>query len=124
MSAVARNILSAHPDLNGIYATGQQGGEGAGQAVAAAKVQGKVHVISFDASEPLIADVNNGSVDVLVVQNPFKMGYDSLKAMVAQIRTGAKATNEDTGVTFVSKQNINDPATQAVLYPNCANAPV
>jgi len=83
-----------------------------------------IHVISFDASDPLIADVKNGSVDVLVVQNPFKMGFDSLKAMVAQLRDGAKASNEDTGVTFVSAQNINDPATQAVLNPSCANAPV
>lgn len=122
--SVTQNILSAHPDLNGIYAASQQGGEGAAQAISAANLGGKVHVISFDASDPLIAAVKSGVVDVLVVQNPFKMGYDSLKAMITQLRDGTKATNEDTGVTFVTPANINDTATQALLSPSCANPPV
>ena len=119
-----QNILSAHPDIKGIYAANQQGGEGAEQALKAASLGGKVHLISFDASDPLIAGLQNGTVDALVVQNPFKMGFDSLKAMVNQIRNGVKVQDEDTGVTIVTKANFNDPATQALLNPSCANAPV
>jgi ribose transport system substrate-binding protein len=59
----------------------------------------------------------------MVVQNPFKMGFDSLMAMVNQIRNGVKAQSEDTGVTLVTKANFNDPATQALLNPSCANPP-
>jgi len=118
-----QNILSAHPDIKGIYAANQQGGEGAAQALNAASLGGKVHLISFDASDPLISDLQNGTVDALVVQNPFKMGYDSLKAMVNQIRNGVAAQNEDTGVTLVTKANFNDPATQALLNTSCANHP-
>jgi ribose transport system substrate-binding protein len=59
----------------------------------------------------------------MVVQNPFKMGYDSLKAMVNQIRNGVHAQSEDTGVTLVTKANFNDPTTQALLNPICANPP-
>jgi ribose transport system substrate-binding protein len=119
-----QNILSAHPDIKGIYAANQQGGEGAAQALRAASLGGKVHLISFDASDPLVSDLQSGTVDALVVQNPFKMGFDSLKAMVNQIRNGMTAQNEDTGVTLVTKANYNDPTTQALLNPNCANAPV
>jgi ribose transport system substrate-binding protein len=119
-----QNILSAHPDIKGIYAANQQGGEGAAQALKAASLGGKVHLISFDASDPLISDLQNGTVDALVVQNPFKMGFDSLKAMVNQLRNGVQAQNEDTGVTLVTKANFNDPATQSLLNPSCANAPV
>ena len=119
-----QNILSAHPDIKGIYAANQQGGEGAAQALNAASLGGKVHLISFDASDPLISDLQKGTADALVVQNPFKMGYDSLKAMVAQIRNGTQAQNEDTGVTIVTKDNFNDSATQSLLNPSCANAPV
>ncbi len=122
--SITQNILSAHPDIKGIYAANQQGGEGAAQALKAASLGGKVHLISFDASDPLIADLQSGTVDALVVQNPFKMGFDSLKAMVNQIRNGAQAQNEDTGVTLVTKANFNDPATQSLLNPSCANSPV
>jgi ribose transport system substrate-binding protein len=122
--SITQNILSAHPDIKGIYAANQQGGEGAAQALNAASKGGKVHLISFDASDPLVSDLQSGTVDALVVQNPFKMGFDSLKAMVNQLRNGVKAQNEDTGVTLVTKANFNDSATQALLNPNCANAPV
>lgn len=122
--SITQNILSAHPDIKAIYAANQQGGEGASQALKAASLGGKVHLISFDASDPLISDLKNGVVDALVVQNPFKMGFDSLKAMVNQIRNGVKAQDEDTGVTLVTKANFNDPATQSLLNPSCANAPV
>ena len=81
-------------------------------------------MISFDASDPLVSALQNGTADALVVQNPFKMGYDSTKAMVEQIRNGTKAANEDTGVTLVTKANFNDPATQGLLNPSCASAPV
>lgn len=122
--SITQNILSAHPDIKGIYAANQQGGEGAAQALNAASLGGKVHLISFDASDPLISDLQNGTVDALVVQNPFKMGFDSLKAMVNQIRNNVQAQNEDTGVTLVTKANFNDSTTQALLNPSCANAPV
>ncbi len=119
-----QNILSAHPDIKGIYAANQQGGEGAAQALSAASLSGKIHLISFNSSDPLVSALQSGTVDALVVQNPFKMGFDSLKAMVNQIRNGVQAQNEDTGVTLVTKANFNDPATQALLNPSCANAPV
>jgi len=119
--SVTQDILSAHPDLNGIYAANQQGGEGAAQALSAANLGGKVILVSFDSSDPLNAALQSGVVDGLVVQNPFKMGFDSLTAMVKQIRDGVKASNEDTGVTIVTKANYNDPATQALLNPTCAN---
>jgi ABC-type sugar transport system substrate-binding protein len=95
LALVTQNILSAYPDLNDIYAA-SRGGEGAGEAVPAANLQGKVRVVSFDASDLLIADVKNGTVDVLAVQKPFKMDYHSLKAMVEHIRNGTKSSNEDT----------------------------
>ena len=119
--SITQNILSANPDLGGIYAANQQGGEGAEQALSAASLGGKVHLISFDSSTPLVSGLQNGTVDALVVQNPFKMGYDSLKAMVNQLRNGVAAVGEDTGVLLVTKANYNDPATQALLNTTCAN---
>jgi ribose transport system substrate-binding protein len=52
------------------------------------------------------------------------IGYDSVNAMVRIIRQHATATSEDTGVTFLSQSNLNDPKVQAVLHPSCQNPPV
>jgi ribose transport system substrate-binding protein len=51
------------------------------------------------------------------------MGFDSVNAMVQTVRTGRVASSEDTGVAFVTKENINDPHVQAILQPSCVNPP-
>jgi ribose transport system substrate-binding protein len=121
---VTSDILSAHPDISGIFAANEPGVIGAAKAVQKAGLAGKVVIIGWDAAPDEIKGVQNGEITALVVQNPFKMGYDSLNSVVKMIRTGAQVSNEDTGVTFVEKSNMNDPKTQAVLNPSCQNPPV
>lgn len=121
---VTEDILSAHPDLKGIFAANEPGVIGAAQAVKNAGLSGKVVIIGWDAAPDEVTAVQQGEVSALVVQNPFKMGYDGLNAVVHGIQTGTQAKSEDTGVTFVTSQNINQPDIQAVLSPNCAHPPV
>ena len=121
---VAEDILTAHPDLNGIFAANEPSVLGAAEAVRRIGKAGKVVIVGWDASPDEIKDVQAGIISDLVVQNPFRMGYDSVNAMVKIIRQHATATNEDTGVTFLSKDNLNDPKVQAVLHPSCQNPPV
>lgn len=121
---VTSDILSAHPDITGIFAANEPGVIGAAKAVQKAGLTGKVVIIGWDAAPDEIKGVQDGVITALVVQNPFKMGYDSLNSIVKMIRTGAQVSNEDTGVTFVQKSNMNDTKIQAVLNPSCANPPV
>ena len=119
--SVTQDILSKNPNLSGIFAANDQSAQGAAEAVKAAGLKGKVKIVGWDASTTTLADLQDGTVSDLVLQNPFKMGFDSVKAMVNQIRNNVKATTEDTGVTFISLANLNDPTTQAALTPTCAN---
>src|SRR5258708_25142410 len=121
---VTEDILSAHPDLNGIFAANEPGVIGAAEAVKRAGKSGKVVIIGWDAAPDELTAVQNGEISALVVQNPFRMGYDSLNAIVKIIRQHATFTSEDTGVTFVTKHNLNDSSVQAVLNPSCQNPPV
>ncbi|MDQ2902073.1 MAG: ABC transporter substrate-binding protein [Chloroflexota bacterium] len=120
---VTTDILTAHPDITGIFAANEPGVIGAARAVKQAGKVGKVVIIGWDAAPDEIKGVQDGTISALVVQNPFKMGFDGLKAVVGIIRTGAQVQNEDTGVSFLTKANINDPAMQAVLTPSCTNPP-
>lgn len=121
---VTTDILSANPDINGIFAANEPGVIGAAKAVQQAGKAGKVVIIGWDAAPDEVKGVQNGEISALVVQNPFKMGYDGLNGVVKMIRTGEQVSNEDTGVTFLQKSNLNDPKVQAVLNPSCANPPV
>jgi len=121
---VTTDILTAHPDITGIFAANEPGVIGAARAVQQVGKSGKVVIIGWDAAPDEVKAVQDGMISALVVQNPFKMGYDSLNAVVKMIRTGAQVQSEDTGVTFLTKANINDPKVQAVLNPSCANPPI
>lgn len=122
--SVTENILTSHPGLDGIFAANEPGVVGAAAALEQAGKAGKIKLIGWDASPAELKGVRNGTITALVVQNPFRMGYDSVNAMIHVLRDGAKVANEDTGATFVTKKNIDDPKVQAVLKPSCENPPV
>jgi ribose transport system substrate-binding protein len=122
--SVTENILTANPDLTGIFAANEPSVIGAAQAVARRGLTGKVQIIGWDAAPDEVKAVQSGEISALVVQNPFRMGYDSVGAMVKQIRDNVQPHNEDTGVTFVNKDNLNDTKVKAVLNPSCSNPPV
>jgi ribose transport system substrate-binding protein len=119
--AVTENIVTANPDLDGIFAANEPGVVGAINALNQAGKTGKIKLIGWDASPDEVKGVTSGAITTLVVQNPFRMGFDSVNAMVKTVRTGQIAPSEDTGVTFVTHQNINDPQVQAILKPSCEN---
>lgn len=121
--SVTENILTANPDLDGIFAANEPGVVGATNALNQAGKAGKIKLIGWDASPDEVKGVTSGAITALVVQNPFRMGFDSVTAMVQTVRTGQVVSSEDTGVTFVTQQNINDPEVQAILQPSCENPP-
>ncbi|MEZ5945008.1 MAG: substrate-binding domain-containing protein [Planctomycetaceae bacterium] len=55
------------------------------------QIRDKTKVICFDAAEASIDGMMNGQVDVMVVQNPYQMGHDGVKLMLALV-------NEDQAV--------------------------
>ncbi|GAB3432608.1 ABC transporter substrate-binding protein [Flindersiella endophytica] len=120
---VTEDILTAHPDLDGIFAANEPGVLGAAEAVRQAGKAGKVKIIGWDAAPDELKAVRDGTIDALVVQNPFRMGYDGVNAAVSALRDGKSPKNTDTGVTFVTKENIDSPEVKAVLKPSCANPP-
>lgn len=120
---VTTDILTANPDLKGIYAANEPGVLGAAEAVRQAGREGEVTIIGWDTAPDEIKAVEEGVVTALVAQNPFRMGYDGVNAAVGAIREGEQLKSGDTGATLVTKENLKDPEVQAVLKPSCENPP-
>jgi ribose transport system substrate-binding protein len=121
---VTEDILTANPGLDAIFAANEPGVLGAAEAVRQAGKAGDIVIIGWDASPEEIQGVEDGVISALVVQNPFRMGYDGTNAAIEIIREGAKVQSEDTGSTIVIKDNLEDPKVQSVLNPSCENPPV
>ena len=78
---------------------------------------GKINFIGFDASTKLIEALKAGQINALVVQNPFKMGYEGVKAAAMALRDKDVPERVDTGCCVVTSDNINTPEIDAIIHP-------
>jgi ribose transport system substrate-binding protein len=114
--AVAENMLTAFPDLDGMFGSNETSTVGAARALASANR--KVKLVGFDSSPALIKGLEDGVIDSLVTQNPFDMGYQSVKAAVSKLQGGAVVRIQKLPAVVVTRENLSDPAIHTRLFPN------
>lgn len=113
-----QNLLSRYgTQIDGIFTPNESTTRGMLLALKDAGLLGKVKLVGFDASPDLVKSLQAGDVQGLVVQDPVKMGYLSVKTIVAAIKGQKVDARIDTGVTLVTPDNMNTPAVQALLHP-------
>ncbi|NOY58723.1 MAG: ABC transporter substrate-binding protein [Calditrichaeota bacterium] len=114
---VTENILTAHPHLKGIFAANEAGAIGCAQALIGRGLAGKIKLVAFDAAPNEIKSLQNNVIQALIVQNPFKMGYEGVKAAMNALAGKPVEKRIDTGVAVVTKENLNTPEIEKLLNP-------
>lgn len=114
----AENLLTAHPDLAGFFADNESSLDGTVQAVKQRGLGGKVKIVGFDASETLVADMRAGVIDSIVVQDPFKMGYESTRQMALHLGGDETVRHIDSGAYLLLPDNVDTPEMKAVVFPD------
>ena len=46
---------------------------------------GKVRFVGFDSSDSMLADLRDGTLHAIVVQDPFRIGYEAVKTLVDKL---------------------------------------
>lgn len=115
----AGSLLSSLKDaqIDGIYCPNESSTFGMLLALQERAMAGKVKFIGFDASAKLVEALAAGQIDGLVVQNPFKMGYEGVKAAVAALDGKPVEPRIDTGVAVVTRDNLSQPEIDALIHP-------
>jgi ribose transport system substrate-binding protein len=111
----ATDILTAHADLDGMFASNESSVVGAVQAIKQKGLAGKVVLVGFDSSPNLIDDLRAGAIDALVLQNPFKMGYEGVRTLVMKLDGKEPPARIDTGVALLTKENLDTPEMKQLL---------
>ena len=113
---VAENMLTAHPDLDGIFGSNESSSVGAAQALISRKSKAKL--VGFDWSPALLEDVRAGRIDSLVIQDPFKMGQEAVNAAVRTLKGDKLPKKIDLAPQLVDKENLDTPQIQAQVNPD------
>ncbi len=102
---VAENLLTANPNLKGIFATNDEMALG---ALNAAKAAGKTLVIvGFDATNDALQSIKDGELSGSVAQFPTKIGELGTLTAAKVARGETVDAFVNTGVEVVSKDNVD-----------------
>lgn len=93
-----RDVISKYSDLGLLVGIWSYNAPAIVDVVSEKKLREKFAIVTFDAEALAIDKMSQGQIDVMVVQNPFGMGYDSVKYAFAKLN--------------------NDDATVKELFPN------
>jgi ribose transport system substrate-binding protein len=113
---VTDDLLTRNPDVDGIFACNATTSGGALTALRNAE-QGdrKIKMVGFDAWPMVVDGLEKGYLDSLIIQNPFKMGYEGVKAIIRH-RAGQPVPKEvDTGVELVTQERLKDAKIRELL---------
>ncbi|MCI0533787.1 MAG: substrate-binding domain-containing protein [Verrucomicrobiales bacterium] len=115
----AQNLLNRFGnDVNGVFCPNENSTIGMTKALRdIGKAAGKVKMVGFDAGTQSIADMKNGDVQGLVLQNPLKMGYLGVMTLVDHLEGKSVEKRIDTGVLLATKENMEQPEIRELLYP-------
>jgi ribose transport system substrate-binding protein len=114
---IMTDLITANPNLRGVFASNLIMAQGAGQAMAENKKADTIKVIGFDSDPKTVKFLQDGVLAGLVVQDPFRMGYDGIKTALAASKGEQVAANVDTGANLITKENMNTVRSQELLNP-------
>jgi ribose transport system substrate-binding protein len=114
---IMTDLITANPELRGVFADALFMGQGAGQAIAENKAGDRIKLVSFDADSKLVGFLKDGTIAALVVQDPFRMGYEGVKTALAAWKGEKVQAKIDTGVNLITQENMNSARSQELLNP-------
>jgi ribose transport system substrate-binding protein len=109
-------LLSAHPDLVGIFGTNLFSAEGAATGLRSAGATEKVKIVGFDAGPKQVEDLEQGIVQALIAQKPADIGKAGVEQAIAALKGEPTQKEIGTGFVVVTKENMNDPDVKPFLY--------
>ncbi|SFL04956.1 monosaccharide ABC transporter substrate-binding protein, CUT2 family (TC 3.A.1.2.-) [Pseudovibrio ascidiaceicola] len=112
---LTKAILTANPDIKGIFGTNE--GSAIGVANGVREMGSKdVVIIGYDSGRAQKDAVRSGLMAGAITQNPVGIGYETVKAAVMASQGKDVPSNIDTGFYYYDASNMDSPEIAAVLY--------
>ncbi len=111
-------LLARNPEVNVLVAFNEPTSVGAARAVEAAGKGEDVFLVGFDSNVVTIDGLQEGTVDVLIVQNPYAMGYLGVESAYRLLsgQDGEVEQTVDTSTKAVDRNNLFTVDSQKALF--------
>ena len=105
-------------NLDGIFCSNQTTTEGMLKAMEKSPLKGSIKIVGFDFNPYIDESIRNGLLAATASQDPFNMGYLSVKTSIALLKGEPVERMVDTGVSIITLENIDAPEMQSILFPD------
>jgi ribose transport system substrate-binding protein len=107
---IMRDLIANTPDLRGVFVADPVIAQAVGQAVAESKSGDKINAVGVGSDQKLVELLQSDIIAGLVVEDPFRMGYEGIKTALAASKGEQVAATIDIGATLVTTANIGSRA--------------
>src|ERR1700732_3002775 len=114
---IMKDLIANIDDLRGVFVSDPVMTLAVGQAVAEKKSDDKINIVGVGSDEKLIKYLQDDVITGLVVEDPFRMGYDGVKTALAASKGEQVSANVDIGATLVTRANMSAARSQELLNP-------
>ena len=111
-------MLAEHPEINVLLAFNEPTSVGAADAVEGMGLAEDVFLVGFDSDVATIDGLQDGTVDALIVQNPYAMGYLGVESAYRLLsgQGGSPEATVDTSTRIVNRDNMFTMDSQKALF--------
>lgn len=112
------DMLRAHPEINVLLSFNEPTTVGATRAVEQMQLSDTVFLVGFDSNVDTVDGLQEGSVDALIVQNPYAMGYLGVESACKLLTNQGDKLERivDTTTQVVDRENLFAIDSQKVLF--------
>jgi len=112
---ITSDELTAHPDLAGVF-NACAASAGDAEAVKAKGLAGEVKIVAFDPSPEVLPLFDEGTIQAIIAQDPYQMGYQGVAALDAYINGQTiDNPNVELAPVLITPENYDTPEVQALL---------
>lgn len=119
--AAAENLLTANPKVDGMFASAESSSSGAVRALQARGLAGKVKLVAFDFTPDLVNALQDGTISALVVQDPFRIGYEAVKTLATKLKGQTPPRKVDLSARVITRPDLQDPDVKKLLTPDLSS---
>jgi ribose transport system substrate-binding protein len=104
-ATAAQNLVTAQPDLDFVYTTGEPATVG---AVAALDAGATTKIVGWDLTKEVIGGIDSGLVTAVVQQDPKQEGVEAVNELKSILEGNDPKGFIDVPITIVTKDNVDD----------------
>jgi ribose transport system substrate-binding protein len=114
---IMNDLIANTGDLRGVFVSDPMTAQAVSQAVVEKKTNDQINIVGVGSDEKLVKFLQDDVITGLVVEDPFRMGYEGVKTALAASKGEQVSANVDTGVTLITKANMGSARSQELLKP-------